>query len=561
MHITVWQTRSVRKFGKGVMRLRHGIFCFFWLWIMFLLTACQLELPPITQGRTTSLDAPFTLRANQSIAIAGEDATIRLEPWVEDKRCPTDGECAESGPVRIQVTLWRDGRPTTYPVFVAHTDQAGAVLPDAPGSELTAKVGPYLITLTAVTLSPTGATPLAMGEYAATFVVSKDPTANPDTDADMYVLTDHPFTLAPGEQVILTGANITLTVEAVVDGRCVAGAACENPNGGVVQVELGWRAPGAAPQTITLTAHTDDTGAALPPAGVVRPFRLFDGVGFHLLSVTPTPAAGVSTAPMDYRVTLMLEAGPRMSSGVDFAEPGETFELGVGYTAIIGQDVLRVRFDEVAADSRCPRLTVCVQAGDVQVAITVASTGQRPTSYVLGGATDSNGVLLETAEILHDGFTVRLMQITPYPEHPDTPIAADAYVAVFVVDAPQVAPSNAPSDIPSDAPPVASSDVPSDIPSVAPPDASLLPLLCINYSTLVRITAGTADGPAIQFTEPLAQDAATDYGQAHALCNKPFGAEWMQATPGDIDRFAEFLPESQPFWVWDGMTGGLQRGP
>lgn len=523
----------------------NGRFSLLLFGFVLLLTACQLDLPPVTQGRTAPLDAPFTLRASQSIAIAGEDATIRLEPWAEDKRCPVGQECAESGPVRVQVTLWRTGHPTTYPVFVAHTDQAGAVLPDAPGSELTAKVGPYLITLTAVTPYPTTATPPAMGEHAATFVVSKDPTANPDTDADMYVLTDHPFTLAPGEQVILTGANIVLTVEAVIDGRCVADAACEDPNGGVVQVELGWRAPDAAPQTITLTAHTDDAGVALPPAGVVRPVRLFDGVGFHLLRVTPTPAAGVSTAPTDYRVTLMLEAGPRMSSGVDFAEPGETFELGVGYTAIIGQDVLRVRFDEVAADSRCPRLTVCVQAGDVQVAITVASTGQRPTSYVLGGATDSNGVLLETAEILHDGFTVQLMQLTPYPEYPDTPIAADAYVAVFAVDAPTVTPS----------------DVPLDAPPVAPVDASLLPLLCVNYSALARIAAGTADDPAIQFTEPLAQDAATDYSQAHALCNKPFGAEWMQATPGDIDRFAEFLPEAQPFWVWDGMTGGLQRGP
>jgi hypothetical protein len=110
--------------------------------LMLLLAACQLDLPPVTQGRTTPLDAPFTLRANQSIAIAGEDATLRLEPWAEDKRCPAETECAESGPVRIQVTLWRDGRPTTYPVFVAHTDPTGAVLPDAPGSDLTAKVGP-----------------------------------------------------------------------------------------------------------------------------------------------------------------------------------------------------------------------------------------------------------------------------------------------------------------------------------------------------------------------------------------------------------------------------------
>lgn len=524
------------------MRLRHSVLFILCLLTTFL-TACQLDLPPVTQGRTTPLDTPFTLRANQSIAIAGEDATLRLEPWADDKRCPADVECAESGPVRVQVTLWRAGHPTTYPVFVAHTDQAGAVLPAAPGSDLTAKVGPYLITLTAVTPYPTQATPVAIGEYAATFVVSKDPTANPDTDADMHVLVDHPFTLAPGEQVILTGANITLTVAAVIDGRCAVAAACDAPEGGVVQVDLGWRKDDGAPQIISLTAHTDESGAVTPAAGTVRPSRLFDGVGFHLVRVTPTPTTGDAIAPADYRVTLMLEAGPRMSTGVDFAEPGQPFELGAGYTAIIGQDVLRVRFDEVATDSRCPRLTMCVWAGEVQLAITVAGSGQRPTSYVLGGATDSSGMLLDTTEITQAGFTVRLLQVTPYPEQPDAPIAADAYVATFVVAAPDGLPTPFPT---------------ATAPAVTP-DAARLPLLCINDFALIRLAAGADDGPAIQFTEPLTQDAATDYGQAHALCNKTFGPEWVHAGPSDVERFAQFLPEGQAFWVWDGMAGSLVR--
>ena len=520
------------------MRLYSGII---YVFLVLVLAACQLDLPPVTQGRTTPLDAPFTLRANQSIAVADENATLRLEPWAEDKRCPADVECVESAPVRIQVTLWRDGHPTTYPVFVAHTDQTGAVLTDAPGSNLTAKVGPYLITVTAVTPYPT-ATPPTMGEYAATFVVSKDPTANPDTDADMHVLTDHPFTLAPGEQVILTGANITLTVDAVTDDRCSADAPCTAPGGGVVQVDLGWRKEGAAPQTITLSAHTDATGAALPPAGVVQPFRLFDGAGFRLLRVTPLTAEDAA-APANYRVTLMLEAGPRMSNGVDFAEPGAAFALGAGYTAVIGQDVLRVGFDEVAADSRCPRLVVCVQAGDVQVAVTVASTGQRPTSYILGGATDSEGMLFETAEIMHDGFSVRLLQVAPYPQHPDAPISPQEYIATFVVVAPEWVPTPFPT---------------ATSPAVTP-DAAQLPLLCINDFALTRIAAGAADAPPIQFTEAVAQDAATDYGQAHALCNKTFGAEWVHANPGDVERFAQFLPADQPFWVWDGMASSLIR--
>lgn len=525
------------------MRLRYGVFFLLCLLMMSLLAACQLDLPPVTQGKTIPLDAPFTLHANESIEIADEAAMIRLEPWADDKRCPLDLECAEAGPVRVQVTLWRKGHPTAYPVFVAHTDQTGAVRTDAPGSDLTAKVGPYRITLMAVTPYPSATTPPPLQTYAATLVVSKDPAANPDTDADMHVLTDHPFTLAPGEQVILTGAPITLTVEAVTDGRCADAAGCDAPQGGVVQVELGWRKENAAPQTITLTAHTDETGAVAPSVGMARPFRLFDGVGFRLMRVTPTPTEGAAIAPADYRVTLMLEAGPRMSTGVDYAEPGQAFELGVGYTAVIGQDVLRVRFDEVVTDSRCPRLAVCVWAGDVQLAITVASAAQRPTSYVIGGSTDSNGFLLDAAEIAHAGFVVRLVQVTPYPEQPGAAPAPDAYVATFVVAAPDWLPTPFPT---------------ATAPAVTL-DAARLPLLCINDFALVRIAAGANDGPVIQFTDPLPQDAATDYGQAHALCNKTFGAEWVQAGPGDVERFAQFLPAGEAFWVWDGMAGSLVR--
>jgi hypothetical protein len=71
------------------------------------------------------------------------------------------------------------------------------------------------------------------------------------------------------------------------------------------------------------------------------------------------------------------------------------------------------------------------------------------------------------------------------------------------------------------------------------------------------MNAGGADEPAVQFTEPLAQDAATDYGQAHALCNKTFGPEWVQAGPSNLPDFAGRLPPDLDFWLWDGMAGQL----
>jgi hypothetical protein len=499
------------------------------------LAGCQLELPPMPVGKTTALAAPFTLHMGESIAVAGEPVSLRLERWVDDKRCPATLTCAESGPVKVQITFWREGKPMTYPVFIAHTDQAGAVLADAPGAEIENKVGPYRITVTAVTPYPADAQPIPASDYQATFVITKDPSAPPDTDADMSVITERPFTLAPGEQVTLVGRETMLRVASVADGRCPAGESCTA--GGVATVVLEWQ-EGAATRSFQLTAETAADGAVLPAAGTVRPFTLVDGVGIRLVRVTPLRAGEGATTQGDYRVTLALEPGPRMPNGTEFAEPGEAFDLTPGHTAVIGQDVLRVRFDGVAQDSRCPRLALCVQAGTVEVAVTVANQQQRATTYVLGGSTDGEGRLLAPAAIDHAGYTLRLTQVTPYPERGEAELPADAYVATFVVDAPAAL----------DAPVAAATGA---------ADTVRLPLLCINEFAVNRMNAGGADEPAVQFTEPLAQDAATDYGQAHALCNKTFGPEWVQAGPSNLPDFAGRLPPDLDFWLWDGMAGQL----
>ncbi len=514
----------------------------FFLLFLLLLAGCQLDMPPMTPGKSTPLDTPFTLNAGQSIAVAGEPVTLRLEPWSDDNRCPADASCDEPGTVRVQITLWRDGRPTTYPVFEAATDLDGNVLPNEPGSILVNKVGPYLISISSITPYPATSGLTFTRDHSATFTVGKDPSALPDTDADMDVLTDVPFTLAPGEQVPLVGQTRSLRVDAVTDARCVAGNGCP-PDGGVVTVDFSWLEEDNVIDTLQLTATTDQSGKVLPATANAQPFRLVDGTGVRLVNVKPHPADASDAAQSDYRVTLVLEAGPRMPYGSEFAESGEPFTLNVDRAAVIGQDVLRVRFDGVIEDSRCPSSVVCVQAGAVKVGITVASSVVRATSYVLGGATDGEGMLLETASIEHEGFTVRLLQVTPYPERPNTPIAADAYLATFAVDVPA---ELIPTPLPARAP-------------TATPDAAVLPLLCVNDFALIRMSSGGAEEPAIQLTESLPQSAATNFLEAHPLCNKVFGSEWVPASPSTVAEFTRFLTGGQEVWLWDGMAQSLVR--
>ena len=471
--------------------------------------------------------------------------TLAFEVWADDKRCPSTVECAEAGPVRVQAALWREGHSTAFPVFTVFTDPDGNVQPEAPGSDNEIKVGPYRVAVTAVTPYPSATARLPFADYAATFVVNKDPTALPDTDADMRVVTDSPFKLAPGELVTLVGREVALRVDSVADSRCPGtdDPECQSPNGGTVEVALTWLENGVPPRPIHLTAHTDETGKILPPAGSVRPMELVDGAGIRLVRVEPFPVAGQATPQGDFRVTLTLEAGPRMPPGSEFAEPGESFTLTPEHTAVIGPDLLRVRFDAVVEDLRCPREVLCVTAGTVQVGVTVASPNVRATTYLLGGSTDDQGVLLPAPAIVHDGYTLRLEQVTPYPERADAPIPADGYSATFVVEAPASA--------------VAAPSVP--VPAAVASDAAQLPLLCVNFRASRSAGEGAPAEDMIRFTAPLSQDAATDYGQAHALCNGTFGAEWMQAGPTDADGVAAYLPADEPFWVWDGMAGGLVR--
>ena len=505
------------------------------LFALLLLAGCQLELPPAPMGNSTPLDVPFTLKAGQSIAIDGEPATIRLERWSEDKRCPTGIECAESGPVKLQITLARRGHTMTYPVFQVHTDRDGAVLAGAPGTDAVTQIGPYRITLTAVMPYPAGPEAIPWSEYRGTFVVSKDPAARTDTDAGMSISNDEPFSLAPGEQVVLTGRPDALRVDGVDTVPCPAGLTC--PTGSAVAARFSWLKEGAEPRPLRLTGIPDADGTVQPDAGMLRSYELVDGAGVRLLRVEPLP--GTAADPAAYRLTLSIAGAPRMRAGSEFANPGEAFTLGPGYTAVIGQDILRLYFDQVLEDSRCPLDVECVQAGQVQIAVTAASGGQRSTSYVLGGQTDETGALVEPSVITHELFTMTLLAVEPYPAQSGVPI--EGYLATFVVDAPA-------SLVPTPFPGATATPV---------PDTAVLPVLCTNDFALLRMNAGGESEPAILLTEPLPQDAATDYGAAHALCNKTFGPEWVTAGPSTVESFAAFLPAGQPVWLWDGMAGRL----
>ena len=106
----------------------------------------------------------------------------------------------------------------------------------------------------------------------------------------------------------------------------------------------------------------------------------------------------------------------------------EEFALRVGQTAELAAGTgVRLTFEAVRGDSRCPVGVSCIWAGDAVVAMTVHDTDGGPTTIEL-----HTNVRFD-AEAVLDGYVVRLVRLSPTPRV-DATIEVDQYEATLVVD-------------------------------------------------------------------------------------------------------------------------------
>ena len=106
---------------------------------------------------------------------------------------------------------------------------------------------------------------------------------------------------------------------------------------------------------------------------------------------------------------------------------GQEFALRVGQTVALGDGTgLRLTFNAVREDSRCPVGVTCVWAGDAVVAIIIddGSSGADTVELHTNADFDTEAPL--------DGHTVRLVELTPIPREGST-IEIDQYQATLVV--------------------------------------------------------------------------------------------------------------------------------
>jgi hypothetical protein len=107
-----------------------------------------------------------------------------------------------------------------------------------------------------------------------------------------------------------------------------------------------------------------------------------------------------------------LAAAVALASACSSSPTAPSIPLDRQFTVMPGERVrisgtgISLQFERVDGDSRCPADAICVLGGDAQVRLSVHDDG-RAHHYALH---TGNG-----APVRHDGLTIALVELAPYP--------------------------------------------------------------------------------------------------------------------------------------------------
>jgi len=104
---------------------------------------------------------------------------------------------------------------------------------------------------------------------------------------------------------------------------------------------------------------------------------------------------------------------------------GQPFDLKAGTSAVLA-DGLRLTFERVRADSRCPLDALCIQAGEAIVVLTLAQSAGAPVEQELRTTP-------AFSEASYLSYVIKLVALAPYPRSTQQ-IRPEDYVATLTVD-------------------------------------------------------------------------------------------------------------------------------
>ena len=104
---------------------------------------------------------------------------------------------------------------------------------------------------------------------------------------------------------------------------------------------------------------------------------------------------------------------------------GQPFDLKAGTSAVLA-DGLKLTFDRVTADSRCPLDAICIQAGEAIVVVTLSQSASAQAQRELR----TTPALSEASYL---SYVIKLVGLAPYPRSTQQ-IRPEDYVATLTVD-------------------------------------------------------------------------------------------------------------------------------
>jgi hypothetical protein len=103
-------------------------------------------------------------------------------------------------------------------------------------------------------------------------------------------------------------------------------------------------------------------------------------------------------------------------------EVGRAFDIKIGETIGVGE--LKLTFQRVANDSRCPIDAVCVWAGDAEIALRIEQGGQAAVAAL--------HTHLEPRQTIWNGYTIQFVSLAPSLSA-SSPIDPSKYQAQLLV--------------------------------------------------------------------------------------------------------------------------------
>src|SRR5215203_2211592 len=150
-------------------KIKHGLLLFIIFIIgMTILAACASAL-------TMPTSSEFTLTPHQTALLTNTDLTVRLIGLSDDQRCPSEIECAASGPVSLSISAQiGDAEPTNINLQVFTSNNGRAPDLQFEGIVDRAVFEGYLIRVVSVLPYPARAfDEIKVSEYRVIFIVNK----------------------------------------------------------------------------------------------------------------------------------------------------------------------------------------------------------------------------------------------------------------------------------------------------------------------------------------------------------------------------------------------------